>query len=63
MSDEKNETSQDFNDAKAKFRKALEKKKQGQGIRDNKIAVDPKISSGQSGGNALKIFRRKSGSS
>jgi hypothetical protein len=62
MSDEKNETSQDSNDPKAKFREALEKKKQGQGIRNNNIAGGPKISGGQSGGNAPKMFRRKSGS-
>ena len=62
MSDEKKETSQDSNDPKAKFREALDKKKQGQGIRNNNIAVGPKISGGQSGGNAPKMFRRKSGS-
>ena len=62
MSDEKKETSQDSNDLKAKFREALEKKKQGQGIRNNNIAGGPKISGGQSGGNAPKMFRRKSGS-
>ena len=62
MSDEKNETSQDSNDPKAKFREALEKKKQGQGIRNINIASGPKISGGQSGGNAPKMFRRKSGS-
>ena len=62
MSDEKKETSQDSNDAKAKFREALEKKKQGQGIRNNNLASAPKISGGQSGGNAPKMFRRKSGS-
>ena len=65
MSDEKKEkkeTSQDSNDPKAKFREALEKKKQGQGIRNNNIAGGPKISGGQSGGNAPKMFRRKSGS-
>ena len=62
MSDERKETSQDSNDPKAKFREALEKKKQGQGIRNNNIAGGPKISGGQSGGNAPKMFRRKSGS-
>ena len=62
MSDEKKETSQDSNDPKAKFREALEKKKQGQGIRNNNIASSPKISGRQSGGNAPKMFRRKSGS-
>ena len=62
MSDEKKETNQDSNDPKAKFREALEKKKQGQGIRNNNVAGGPKISGGQSGGNAPKMFRRKSGS-
>ena len=62
MSDEKKETSQDSNDPKAKFREAPEKKKQVQGIRNNNIAGGPKISGGQSGGNAPKMFRRKSGS-
>ena len=62
MSDKKKESSQDSNDPKAKFREALEKKKQGQGIRNNNIAGGPKISGGQSGGNAPKMFRRKSGS-
>ena len=62
MSEENMETSQDSNDPKAKFREALEKKKQGQGIRHNNIAGGPKISGAQSGGNAPKMFRRKSGS-
>ena len=62
MSDEEKEPNQDSNDPKAKFREALEKKKQGQGIRNNNIAGGPKISGGQSGGNAPKMFRRKSGS-
>ena len=61
MSDEKKETTQDSKDPKAKFREALEKKKQGQGIRNNNIAGGPKISGGQSGGNTPKMFRRKSG--
>ena len=62
MSNDKKESSQDSNDPKAKFREALDKKKQGQGIRNNNIAGGPKISGGQSGGNAPKMFRRKSGS-
>ena len=62
MSEEKNDNTQESNDPKAKFREALEKKKQGQGIRNNNIAGGPKISGGQSGGNAPKMFRRKSGS-
>ena len=62
MSEEKNETIRDSNNSKAKFREALEKKKQSQGIRNNNNAGGPKISGGQSGGNAPKLFRRKSGS-
>ena len=62
MSDEKNESSQDSNDPKANFREALEKKKQGQGIRNNNIVGGSKISGGQSSGNSPKMFRRKSGS-
>ena len=62
MTEEKNESTQVSQDPKAKFLEALEKKKQGQGIRNNNIAGGPKISGGQSGGNAPKMFRRKSGS-
>jgi hypothetical protein len=62
MSDEKNEKKQEAIDPKAKFREALEKKKQGNGIRNSNTTGGPKISGGQSGGNAPKMFRRKSGS-
>ena len=62
MSEEKNESTQGSSDPKAKFREALEKKKQGQGIRNNNIAGGPKISGGQASGNTPKMFRRKSGS-
>ena len=62
MSDEEKEIKQYSNDPKAKFREALEKKKQGNGIRNNNVAGGPKISGGQSGGNTPKMFRRKSGS-
>lgn len=62
MSNENRESSQDTNDPKAKFREALEKKKQGNGIRNSNFSGGPKISGGQSGGNAPKMFRRKSGS-
>ena len=62
MSDEKKETSQDSNDPKAKFREALEKKKQGSGIRNNNTTGGPKVSGGQASGNTPKMFRRKSGS-
>ncbi len=49
-------------DPKEKFREALEKKKQGSGIRNNNIAGGPKVSGGQASGNTPKMFRRKSGS-
>ena len=62
MSNENREISQDTNDPKAKFREALEKKKQGNRIRNSNVSGGPKISGGQSGGNAPKMFRRKSGS-
>ena len=62
MSDEKKETNQDPNDPKAKFREALEKKKQGSGIRNNNTTGGPKVSGGQASGNTPKMFRRKSGS-
>jgi hypothetical protein len=52
----------DFNDPKAKFREALEKKKKGSGIRNNNTLGGSKVSSGQASGNTPKMFRRKSGS-
>jgi Family of unknown function (DUF5302) len=62
MSDEKKETFNEAHDPKAKFREALEKKKQVSRIHSNNTASGPKISSGQSDGNTPKMFRRKSGS-
>ena len=64
MSKENEDTNADSNsgDPKEKFREALERKKKAGGIRNNNIAGGPKISGGQSGGNAPKMFRRKSGS-
>lgn len=64
MSEENKDELADSNsgDAKEKFREALEKKKKSGGIRNNNIAGGPKIAGGQSGGNAPKMFRRKSGS-
>lgn len=63
MSEEnKSEQNQNANDPKAKFREALEKKKQGSGIRNNNIAGGQKIHGDQAGGGAPKMFRRKSGS-
>ena len=55
-------TEQKDDDAKAKFREALEKKKKGQGIRNNTTTGGLKVSGGQASGNAPKMFRRKSGS-
>jgi hypothetical protein len=55
-------TEQKDDDAKAKFLEALEKKKKGQGIRNNNTAGGPKVSGGQASGNTPKMFRRKSGS-
>ena len=59
MSEEKKKLE---DDAKAKFREALEKKKQGSGVRNNNIAGGSKIGGGQASGGAPKMFRRKSGS-
>ena len=61
MSEENKEESS-TNDLKAKFREALEKKKQGSGIRNNNIAGNSKVHGDQAGGGAPKMFRRKSGS-
>ena len=50
-------------DAKAKFREALEKKKKKTGgIRNNNIAGKSKVTGEQTGGGAPQMFRRKSGS-
>ncbi len=62
MSEEKEINKANANDPKAKFREALEKKKQGSGIRNNNTTGGPKVSGGQASGNAPKMFRRKSGS-
>lgn len=59
MADEKDGAPED---AKAKFREALEKKKKGSGIRNTNTTGGPKMSGGQASGNAPKMFRRKSGS-
>jgi hypothetical protein len=56
------ESKTDANDPKAKFREALEKKKQGSGVRNNNTTGGPKVSGGQASGNTPKMFRRKSGS-
>ena len=52
----------DAKDPKSKFREALEKKKQGSGIRNSNTTGGPKILGGQASGNTPKMFRRKSGS-
>jgi hypothetical protein len=59
MSDE-NKKPED--DAKAKFREALEKKKKSGGVRNNNIAGKSKVTGEQTGGGAPQMFRRKSGS-
>lgn len=61
MSEEMKNPNQE-NDPKAKFREALEKKKNAGGVRNNNIAGNSKVSGGQTSGNAPKMFRRKSGS-
>jgi len=49
-------------DPRAKFREALEKKKQAKGIRNTSIHGNSKIHGDQEGSGAPKMFRRKSGS-
>ena len=49
-------------DPKAKYLEALEKKRQGKGIRNNNIAGGPKLVGGEASGKTPKMFRRKSGS-
>ena len=62
MSDANREPNSETNDPKAKFREALEKKKNSTGVRNNNIASNAKIHGDQTSGNAPKMFRRKSGS-
>lgn len=61
MSEEQKNPKQE-NDPKAKFREALEKKKNAGGVRNNNITGNSKMSGSQTSGNAPKMFRRKSGS-
>jgi hypothetical protein len=49
-------------DPKAKYLEALEKKRQGNRVRNNNIAGGPKVSGGEASGKTPKMFRRKSGS-
>lgn len=62
MSEDKENSLNQESDPKAKFREALEKKKNAGGVRNNNIAGNSKVSGGQTSGNAPKMFRRKSGS-
>ena len=48
-------------DPKAKFREALDKKKQASGIRSENVVGNSKIHGDQEGSGAPKMFRRKSG--
>ena len=61
MSEEQKNSNKE-SDPKAKFREALEKKKNAGGVRNNNISGNSKVSGGQTSGNAPKMFRRKSGS-
>lgn len=58
MSTENSEQS----DPKARFKEALERKKNSSGVRNNNLVSDPKIRGAQTGGGTTKMFRRKSGS-
>ena len=49
-------------DPKAKYLEALEKKRQGSGVRKNGVTGGPKVSGGEASGKTPKMFRRKSGS-
>ena len=49
-------------DPKAKYLEALEKKRQGSGVRKNNMSGGPKVSGGEATGKTPKMFRRKSGS-
>lgn len=62
MSDAEDKNSNEEMDPKAKFREALEKKKNAGGVRNNSISGNSKVSGGKTSGNVPKMFRRKSGS-
>lgn len=62
MNNDETSGTNEIDNAKAKYRDALEKKKKTGGIRNNNIAGGPKVHGDQAGGSAPKIFRRKSGS-
>jgi len=62
MSDEIKKSKSGDEDPKARFREALEKKKQSGGVPNSNISGNQKVSGGQTSGNTPKMFRRKSGS-
>ena len=62
MSEETKKSKRGDEDPKARFREALEKKKQSGVVRNNNIAGNQKVTGGQTSGNTPKMFRRKSGS-
>jgi len=62
MSDETKKSKSGDEDPKARFREALEKKKQSGVVRNNNISGNQKVTGGQTSGNTPKMFRRKSGS-
>jgi hypothetical protein len=55
-------SSSENSDAKAKFKEALEKKKNRTNISNNNTSGNSKVSGEQSSGSTKKMFRRKSGS-
>jgi hypothetical protein len=62
MSDETKKSKSGDEDPKARFREALERKKQSGVVRNNNISGNQKVTGGQTSGNTPKMFRRKSGS-
>lgn len=62
MSDETKKSKSGDEDPKARFREALEKKKQSSGVGNKTMASNQKVTGGQTLGNTKKMFRRKSGS-
>lgn len=62
MSEDKDGFTQASDESKVKFREALKKKTQSRGIRANKVTGNSKIHGTQRGGEAPKLFRRKSAS-
>lgn len=56
-------TNENNSDPKAKYREALEKKKNSNSPQSKGASGNSKVRGGQSGAGAPKMFRRKSGSS